>query len=583
MSASRNRLKGLPASGGIAIGRAVCIDDGNAEVLRFQLADEDLASEVERFHTARQSVIRDLSKARERLERDVGDELGGILEAQAMLVADDAFVERVVARISKDGVNAEWAVRRTCDDLAAKFATIETEYLRERGEDLQSIARYLIRSLHGISHHEISEISGDVVVVADELTPVDALRLARQQVVGFVLESGGPTSHTAIVARGLRLPAVFGVAGVTEEVTDADPMVLDGDEGYVLLHPTTADLESARDRQRRAKRRDEELARTTDLESLSRDGVPVELLANLGLLEEIVDARRFGSTGVGLYRTEFLYLEKSPELPSEAELYDLFSALLRGMGTTPPVIVRTLDLADRRLAQEMAIQPEENPVLGLRGIRLMLARPEILRTQLRALFRAALLGDLRVMIPLVTCVEEVRDFRKFCREITTGLESEGIEHRADVPLGAMIEVPAAALISQHLARELDFLSIGTNDLIQYSLAVDRNNEQVAALYQPDHPAILRLLAQIMRETRAEDCEISICGEMAADPILTPFLLGIGLRRLSMSSRSIPIIKERIRALDIQGLDATAEECLAFATAADVRRYLVEKHPVATAD
>ena len=334
--------------------------------------------------------------------------------------------------------------------------------------------------------------------------------------------------------------------------------MLDGDEGHVLLHPTAADLESARKRQSQAKGRDDEMAKTTDLESLSRDGVAVELLANLGLLDEIADARRFGSTGVGLYRTELFYLEKSPELPNEAELYDLFSALLRGM-IGKPVVVRTLDLGGRRLAQEITIQPEENPVLGLRGIRLMLARPEILRTQLRALFRAAVFGDLRVMIPLVTTVEEVRDFRQLCEETTSALASEEIEHRADVPLGAMIEVPAAALVSQHLARELDFLSIGTNDLIQYSLAVDRNNKQVAVLYQPDHPAILRLLALIMRETGTEECEISICGEMAADPILTPFLLGIGLRRLSMRSRSIPIIKGRIRALDVQGLDATAEE------------------------
>ena len=571
-------LNGLAVSSGIAIGVAVCISDENPEILRFQLAPEKLEAEISRFQEARRSARNDILKTQERMEKQLGEELAGILEAHAMLLEDDSFGARIVARIRDQGINAEWAVLRTCEELGEKLAVVETEYLRERGEDLRSVARYLLHSLRGISHHEISEIEGDVVIVANELTPSDALRLARQRVVGFALESGGYTSHTAIIARGLNLPAVVGLEGIIEAVTDQAAIVLDGNDGRVILHPTPALLGGYQKRRIEARGRETELAKTKSLASLSRDGVRVELLANLELLEEIADAQRFGSSGIGLYRTEFFYVEKSPDLPSEEELFDLFSNLLRAMAPAP-VIVRTLDLGGRKLGRERLPQREENPVLGLRGIRLTMVRPEIMRAQLRALFRAAVFGDLRIMIPLVTTVDECRAFRALCNEIVAELADEQTEHRSDVPLGAMLEVPAAALMSEHFARELDFLSIGTNDLIQYSLAVDRNNEHVAQLYQPAHPAVLRLIHLISKGAESEQVELSICGEMAADPLLTPFLLGVGLRRLSMSPRAIPMVKERVRSLRINGLEETAAECLDLATAAEVRQHLSSKHPL----
>jgi phosphotransferase system enzyme I (PtsI) len=570
-------LEGVGVSGGVAIGKAVCISDAGDDVFRFQIEPENIEAEVARFDGACRTAFAEISKAREKMGRILGEELAGILEAQGMLLEDPSFGTRIVRRIREDGVNAEWAVARVCEELEKRFAEVESEYLRERSEDLRNVSRYLLRGLQGIAHHELSEIEGDVIIVARELTPADALRFAREHVVGFALEAGGKTSHSAIILRGLNLPAVVGLEGMLAAVTDHDPMIVDAEHDRVVLHPDLEDLDRGRRRAGLIEARDEAMAHTRLLAPTTIDGVEVKLLANLELLEEVDDALRFGSAGIGLYRSEFFFIEKSPEMPTEEEHYELFSRLLRRMAPRP-VIVRTFDLGGRKLAQALLMdEDEENPVLGLRGIRLLQARPDILRPQLRALFRAASEGDLRVMIPLVTTLEEARGFRTLCREIVEELRAEGLQPRADVPLGAMIEVPAAAMLTDHLARELDFLSIGTNDLIQYSLAVDRNNEHVAPLYQPTHPAVLRLLSQIA-VAAAGKCELSICGEMASDPVLTPFLLGIGLRRLSMNPRSIPVVKERLRSLRCDALDATVEACLSAATAEDAKQVLVDRHP-----
>ncbi|MEE2778500.1 MAG: phosphoenolpyruvate--protein phosphotransferase, partial [Acidobacteriota bacterium] len=571
-------LAGTGVSGGIAIGRAVCIADAGDDVLRFQLADEEIETEMERFAQAQVSAVAELRKAQAEMGRVVGTDLAGILEAQAMLLEDRSFGGRITARIRGRQVNAEWAVLKECEELGERFAEAESEYLRERGEDLASVGRYLLSALQGVSHHELSEIEGDVVIVARELTPSDALRFARENVVGFALEAGGETSHATIIVRGLNLPAIVGLDGILELLTDRDPMVIDGERGEVVLHPRADTLAAYRGRAVRIEEREAALEETRLVPATTIDGVAVELLANLELLEEVADANRFGADGVGLYRSEFFFIEKSPEIPTEEEHYQLVVQVLESMAPRP-VVMRTLDLGGRKLAQALLPGEEENPVLGLRGIRLTQAHPEILRPQLRAFFRAATRGNLGMMVPLVTSIEEIHEFRRLCRGVVAELESEGVEHRADVRLGAMIEVPAAALVADHLAAELDFLSIGTNDLIQYALAVDRNNERVATLYQPTHPAVLRLLQRIVEDVKGKGCELSMCGEMAADTLLTPFLVGLGLHRLSMSSRSIPLVKERVRGLSVAELGTTVEACLTCSTAEAVRNTLLAAHPL----
>jgi phosphotransferase system enzyme I (PtsI) len=488
------------------------------------------------------------------------------------MLQDQAFTGRIVERIRGERVNAEWAIQQTVEETGERFDGIEDEYLRERQQDVRDVARHLLRTLSGLSHHELSEIGGDVVVVADDLAPSDAVRLGREAVVALVTETGSRTSHTAIIAHSLNIPMVAGLHGVTELLTDEDPIVVDGDGGTVVLHPTAEVLSDYRRRRRAQQRRERAMLATRELAAETRCCIRVHLMANIDLLEEIEDVLRFGAAGIGLYRSEFLYIEKSPELPSEEEHLAIYRRLAEAAAPYP-TIIRTYDLGGRKLAREVMHTHEDNPVLGLRGIRLTMARPDVFRTQLRALFRAACHGEVWVMLPMISTLDEVRRFRRFAGDVMDELEREGVEFRRDVRLGVMIEVPAAALIADLLAREVDFFSIGTNDLIQYSLAVDRNNEHVADLYQPLHPAILRMLRLVIDAAEAAGIECGLCGEMAGDPRQALLLVGLGLRRLSMSPRVVPEIKTRVRASSLPDLERLAEECLGFATAAEVEHHL----------
>lgn len=565
-------LQGLGISEGFAVGRAVCVGSRDLEVVRFPLREAELEAEVLRLQEAIATTHKEMVKAQTKIGARFGTELGGIFEAQGLLLSDKAFSDRIVARIHDERVNAEWAVHKTCEELHQQFAQIETEHLRERGEDLLDVRRYLLRRLQGMSHHELSEIEGDVVIVAFDLTPSEAMQFGRDGVVAFATETGGPTSHTSIVARALKIPAVSGLENITELLADDDPIIVDGGRGQVILHPDAELLQTYEGHKDELRQREEGFLATRELASVTRDGVKIELLANIELPEEIDDALRFGATGIGLYRSEFLYLEKSPALPTEEEHLQVARRLLEAMDPHP-VVIRTFDLGGRKLAQEVMEIEEENPVLGLRGIRLTFARQDIFKTQVRALLRAGVYGNLWIMIPLVTTVEEVRRFREFCHQIMEELEQERLPFLSTPKLGAMIEVPAAAVIADRLAREVDFLSIGTNDLIQYSLAVDRNNEHVSHLYQPLHPAILRMLRFIVESAGEAGVDLAMCGEMAADPELTPLLLGLGLRKLSMSPRSVAEVKGRIRQLSVQELQRITEHCTDLSTILEVREYL----------
>ncbi len=565
-------LHGIGVSGGVAVGRAVCIRTRVGDVYRFPIAEEDLDDEVERFEEALRVDQVELARVGRSAGEQLGDDLGAIFEAHLLMLQDQAFIGRIVERIRSERVNAEWAIQQVVEEAAARFEGIEDEYLRERQEDLRDVARHLMRTLYGIDHHELSEVGGEVVVVADDLTPADAVRLGRQGVAAFVTETGSRTSHTTIIAHSLNIPMVAGLRGVTELLTDQDPVVVDGDRGELILHPTAYVLSEYLQRRSDQEAHVRDLLATRELEAETRDGARVHLMANLDLPEEIEDVLRFGAAGIGLYRSEFLYIEKSPELPTEDDHLALYRRLAEAAAPYP-AIIRTYDLGGRKLAREVMHTREENPVLGLRGIRLTLARPDVFRTQLRALFRAALHGEVWVLLPMVATLDEVRRFRRFADDVMEELEADGLEFRRDITLGVMIEVPAAAMIVDLLAEEVDFFSIGTNDLIQYSLAVDRNNEHVADLYQPLHPAILRLLRRVIDSGREAGLEVSLCGEMAGDPRYAPLLIGLGLRRLSMSPRVVPEIKTRIRAACLSDLERLAEECLGFATAAEVERHL----------
>ena len=565
-------LQGLGVSPGVAIGRAVCLSIHHLEVYRIPIPAADVEAEVERLRDATRQTRIELEATRKRAHEQLGDGLAGIFEAQSMLLEDASFVNRVEERIRTEQVNAEWAVHKVSEEFLDRFENLESEHLRERGDDLRDVTRHLLRVLQGIAHHELSELGSDVIIVAHDLTPSEAVRLGRQHVVAFAIETGGPTSHTSIIARDLNIPLVTGLDGVTDLVTDDDPAIVDGTDGTVILHPLKGQLAEYAGRRKRQGEQEKRLLETGPLPCVSRDGVAIELMANIDLPEELEDASRFGATGLGLYRSEFLYIERAPELPTEDDHVSTYRRLLDSM-SPHPVLIRTFDLGGRKLAREVMATDEENPVLGLRGIRLTLARPHIFKTQLRGLFRAGVGRNLWIMLPMVSARDEILAFRAFAAEVMAELEGEGIEFSRDFKLGIMIEVPAAAMISDILAQEVDFFSIGTNDLIQYSLAVDRNNEHVSYLYRPLHPAILRMIRFVLDCARDSGVEVSMCGEMAGDQRYTALLLGMGLRRLSVSPRSIPEIKNQIRGLEVRGLAEATERCLTMGSAAEVERCL----------
>jgi len=576
VTGSMQILQGRGVADGIAIGRAITIQTRISEIYRFPIDPADVDDEVARFEEALRRTCQQVHHLRAQVDNHLGEELAGIFEAHLLLLQDAAFTGRVVERIRDELVNAEWAVHKTVEELEERFASIDNEYLRERNEDLRDVSRQLLRVLAGVSAHELSEIKGDVIVVADDLTPSETVHLGRQGVRGFVLEGGGRTSHTTIIARSLNVPLVSGVEGITGVLTDNDPIIVEGDTGMVVLHPTPPVLTDYRQRREGLVLRERELLATSMLPATTRDGVEVSLMANIDLPEEIADAVRFGAAGVGLYRSEFLYIEKSPAMPGEEEHLSFYRRVVEAAAPFPAVI-RTYDLGGRKLAREVMHTEEENPVLGLRGIRLTLARPEVFRTQLRGLFRAGLYGDLWVLLPMISTLDEVDRFRAFADEVMAELEADGLPFQRDYKLGVMIEVPSAAITADLLAREVDFFAIGTNDLIQYSMAVDRNNEHVADLYQPLHPAILRMLAQVVAAARQEGIEVEICGEMAGDLRYAPLLVGLGLRRLSMSPRVVPAIKTCLRELNLPELEALAQRCLevprASAVEAEVHAFL----------
>ncbi len=566
-------LQGLGVSSGIAMGVAVCMETADDGIIRIPIEPDAVEAEVRRLNEAVDTTREELAVTRGKAREAVGEELATVFDAHALLLTDRALLERIERRIREKRVNAEWAVHRTGQELGERFQAIDAPHLRERYEDLRDVTRYLLRCLQGLDHHhDISEVEGEVVIIAHDLTPSQAVRLARGQVVGFAVETGGPTSHTAIIARALDVPLVAGLSGVVQGVAQQTPVIVDGDRGVLVVQPSPERIDGYRSAVRQRSERDSRRAASRALPCESRDGVRISLLANIELLEEIAQARRFGAEGVGLYRSEFLYIERSPELPDEEEHLATYRKLIEAMGPYP-VIVRTLDLGGRKLAREVLHTEEDNPVLGLRGIRLTMARPEVFRVQLRGLFRAGAHGPLSIMLPMVTTVAEILEFRDFADGLLDELRREGTPCCDSYRLGAMIEVPSAALTADALAREVDFMSIGTNDLIQYAMAVDRNNEHVSYLYQPLHPAILRMIRSVLDAGSDAGVEVSLCGEMGSDAKAAALLVGMGLRRISLSPRMIPEVKTRIRQMNVQEMSRIVESCLACGSAAEVEELL----------
>lgn len=541
-------FQGIRVASGIAVGRAFLLHAVPLPVVPNPVPPERLDQEVERLQQARQAAQRELDELKGQIRDALGQRYAGILDAQKLILDDPALIDETCKRIRVGRVSARWALKEVVAELSRRFTAIDDEYIRERGGELADVHFRLQRLLRGERPHAHSLPDGPLVIVAHELGPSDALLLARRQVVGLVTDVGGRTSHTAILAQALGLPAVVGLHDFSQRVRFGDTLIVDGEQGRVTVSPDAGESARAEERRSAWLALDSDMASTRDLPAVTQDGVEITLRANIEFPTEVESALRYGARGIGLYRSEFLFLSHSPRLPSEEEHYRTYRDIAESVAPEPAVI-RTLDVGGEKYFHEVLDSREGSPVMGLRAIRLCLRRPDIFLPQLRGLLRAAAAADnIRVLLPLVVSLDEIREVRRLLSQEATRMKAEGFAVRADFPLGIMIEVPAAALAADVLAREADFLSIGTNDLIQYALAVDRSIESVSYLYQPLHPGVLRMLQFILRAAQERAIPVAMCGEMAADVEAVGLLVGLGLRELSVQPRAVATVRQAVRHL-----------------------------------
>src|SRR6266436_3640875 len=551
---AEQRLSGLAVSPGIAIGPAHIVEGGDLPVAENHVPQSEIDAERHRFAEAVAASLKQLRKVKAKatgLPGSAAEEVGYLLDAHLAMLSNSRLVRGVDERIARTRINAERAVQIEIDEIAESFAAMRDPYLAARIEDIRVVGTRLIRNLIKKPYVAYSAVADGAVILAEELTPADTALIDPERVAGLAAVSGGAESHTAIVARALGLPAVLVVPGLLDRAQVGVTAVIDGIDGYVIIDPsaeTIRDYEARRDAVARERRG---LARLRKLPAITRDGVEITLEGNLELPIELEQAHAKGAVGLGLVRSEFLYMNRD-DLPGEEEQYAVFSALVRGMDGKP-VTVRTFDLGGEKIARSLSGHSAEptNPALGLRAIRLSLQDRRLLDPQLAAMLRAASDGPLRILLPMISTASEIRRVREALEQVARRLRRRGVRlPKALPPLGAMIEVPGAALAADALAAEADFFAIGTNDLIQYTLAIDRSDEQVAHLYNPLHPAVLRLIQFAIEAASRRGMPISVCGEMAGEPRFAPLLLGLGLRNLSMTPRNIPRVKQRIRSLDM---------------------------------
>jgi len=577
-------LTGLGVSPGIAIGEPVVHETRPIATLRITIASDQVDSEINRFSTAVTTTVDRIWENRERARLQMGDEYAGIFEAHQLIATDPSFVEPVKKIIREERVNAEWATDQVVGELVSRFEALPHADLADRKLDVLDVARQILNALHGLDLGQLDHLDRAAILVADDLPPSKAVQLPMDKILGFALETGGPTAHTTIIARSFGIPVIVGAQGLCEAARKSRLVALDAFEGKIVFDPEPAVVAEYRNRQTEYQGQQTKLLAMRAMPSVTRDGHEITILANIDLPNEVELAQQWNAAGIGLYRSEFLYMKMSPNLPSEKDHIEAYREITSRISPYP-VTIRTFDLGGKKLAREVIGSTEANPVLGLRGIRLCFSQPDFFRTQLRALVRLAgefPPGRVRIMFPLIAGLEEFRIARLLVHKITEEIRAEGHQVHDKVPIGAMVEVPSAAIMANELAREVDFISIGTNDLIQYALAVDRSNELVAHLYRPTSPAILRLISKVVKAGIAEGIPVSMCGEMAADPLMVPVLLGIGLTQFSMNPQATPVVRALVRQLSYRESVHLARQACKMATARDVEEFLLEKLAISLA-
>jgi len=572
---SEIRRTGLGVSPGIAFGRAYLIGRDTLKAPRHHIEADDIDTEVARLYKAIAASDKQLAKIKEKLASENESDYH-IITAHQMMLHDEHLVGAAVEYIRDEKINAEWALRRAVDDIRSVFDQIEDPYLRERRSDVEFVFERVLRNLLGRDTGPLAP-PPDAIVVAYDLSPADTATLHKAAVAGLLTDAGGKTSHTAIIARAHEIPAVVALENITELVETDDLLLLDGATGTVIVNPSAVTVASYRDEQRRQVAAGVHLASMRDLPARTIDAVDVQLLANIDGPDELDDALEYGSMGVGLFRTEYLFMT-GDALPDEDRHYQTAVAVLERLKGKPATI-RTFDLGSDKLAKfiEEADLKEANPALGLRSIRLCLSElgKELFRQQLRGLLRASAHGPLKIMFPMISGVAELRAVKTVVDDVKRELDAEGITYDKAVKLGIMIEMPSAALTADMLAQEADFFSIGTNDLIQYTMAVDRVNEYVSYLYEPLHPSLIRLIGDVAAAAKAANIPCTVCGEMAGEPMIAPVLVGLGIRELSMSAVSIPEVKAAVRQMTVEDTERLVAKVKNLPTAADVRAVVTD--------
>jgi phosphotransferase system enzyme I (PtsI) len=563
-------LKGIAAASGISIGVAYKVGKEELVVPKQAIADTDIPIQIQLFEEALIKTRREIIVLQKRIGAEMGQEEAQIFDAHLLVLEDRLLIEEVISRLKKDKFNVAYIFQEVLKKYVSVFSKIEDEYLKERIADINDVGKRILRNLLGEERKALDDIKERVVLVAHDLSPSDTATMHKKNVSAFVTDIGGKTSHTTIMAKSLEIPAVVGVQDATQKINQGDMLIVDGLLGVVIIDPDEATLELYRAEELKLKGVTEKFLSAKDLPAVTIDGEKVEINANIEFPDEVPGVKLHGGEGIGLYRTEFFYMNRK-DLPTEDDHYHAYKYVAEEMNPDP-VIIRTIDLGGDKFLSQFQIPHEMQPFLGWRAIRFCLARPEIFKLQLRAILRASVHGNLRLMYPMISGIEELRQANKILEEAKEELRVKGTPFDEDIQVGVMIEVPSAAMTADILAQEADFFSIGSNDLIQYALAVDRGNEKVAYLYEPAHPAVLRLVKNIIDSAHAADINVGMCGEMAGDPSLALILLGLGLDEFSMPPQVIPELKYLIRSVTLEQAKSIASEALKLSTGTQVEEF-----------
>lgn len=571
---------GSPASPGIAFGEAFVVNVEDQAIVEEHIKDSEVDSEIEKFMKALSDTEAELRKIHKEIEDEMGEDHAKILDTHRMILADETLRKDTIRAIREKKVTAPYALHLALDKVLTTFANIKDDFLRERAEDVRDVRRRILRHLLGQKAEGLSSLRRKAIVVARDLTPSDTAGLNKKNCLAFVTDLGGSTSHAAILARSAGIPAVVGVGDLSRNVKPFDEVIVDGITGQVIVNPSPETLEMYREIQARHRQMERELLKLRDYPAITLDGHTIELSANIEVPEEVDDALSHGAKGIGLFRTEYFFITRK-QLPSEEEQYRYYASVIKRI-SNDPVIIRTLDIGGDKIARWAGDLKEANPFMGWRGIRFTLARKDIFRTQLRAIYRAAAHGNVKIMFPMVSVIEEVRMARDLCEEVKEELKRERFQIGERTEIGVMIETPSSVAIADQLAKEVDFFSIGTNDLIQYALAVDRGNSRISYLYDSLQPSVLRLLRDTVVAAHKNKIWVGICGEMPSGIRGALILLGLGLDEFSAAPYMIPTIKKIVRSVTYDETRSLARKALSVASVGDVRelvdKYIQEKRP-----